>query len=69
MHVLWESCFKAQKPHLTYIFTIKSFIFANFVQKIDFEQLHLQKLDAVLAGFYFELCALRLLGESFSKAP
>lgn len=45
------------------------FVFANFVQKLGFEQSHLPKVDMALAKFYlFELSPLRVLEESWFKA-
>ena len=41
------------------------FIFANFVQKVDFDWLQFQKVGVALSKFVlFELPFLRLLGQS-----
>lgn len=52
------------------IFTIEIFIFANFVQKIEFKQCQFQKMSVKIAEFsLFGLRSLRLLGENCLKAP
>ena len=43
---------KIQKIRLTNIFTIETFIFANFVQKVDFDRSHLQNVGVALAEFH-----------------
>ena len=46
------------------------FIFANFVQNIDFERSQFQKIDVELSqNFLFELPFLRVLGERCFKTP
>ena len=59
-----------QKFSCKNIFTIEMFIFANSVQKVDFEQSHFQKVGVALAEIYsFELFLLRVLEESCFKSP
>lgn len=44
------------------------FIFANFVEKVDFEPSQSQRMGVALAEFYlFELSLCRVLGESCFK--
>ena len=46
------------------------FIFANFVQKSNFERSQVQKIGVALTQFYlFVLSLLRVLEESCFKAP
>ena len=68
--VLKKVVLKLQKFCWRNIFIIEMFIFGNFVQKVDFEPSHLQKLRVVLAEFYlFELPSLWLLRQSCFKTP
>ena len=54
--VLGESCSKAPEVRLGKCFYHWMFIFANFVQKIGFEQSQLQGVGVAVAEFYlFEL--------------
>ena len=44
------------------------FIFANFVEKVDFEPSQFQRMGVALAEFHlFELSLCRVLGESCFK--
>ena len=62
---LIDHSLKVQKFCWTNNFTTEIFIFANFVQKVNFDQLQFQKLGVALSKFVlFELSFLRLLGES-----
>lgn len=46
------------------IFTIEMFFFANFVQKVDFDELKFQKVGVPLSEFYlFVVPVLLALGE------
>ena len=48
---------------------LKYSFFANFLQKIDFEQSQFQKVSVALAEFYwFELPSLQVLGENCFRA-
>ena len=61
--------YSSKKIRWTNIFTIKIIIFANFVQKIEFGLLHIQRMDVELTEFH--LCKLSLypvLGKSYFKS-
>ena len=61
---------KLQKFHWPNIFTIEMFIFANFVQKINFEGSQFQDVGVALSEFYlFALGLLRVSGENCLKTP
>ena len=56
LRVLEESCFKTSKVPLHEYLTIEFFIFASFVQKVDFELSQFQKVSVALADFLFFCC-------------
>ena len=60
---------KVQKFSWANIVMIEMFIFANFVQKVNFEELHFQNVGVRLPELLlFVLGSLRVLGESCFKA-
>ena len=60
---------KVQKFSGTNIVTIDMFIFANFVQKVNFEESHLRNVGERLPELLlFVLGSLRVFGESCLKA-
>ena len=60
---------KLQKARWTNIFTIEMFIFAEFVNKINFERIQSQRVGVALAKlFLFKLSSLRVLENSCFKA-
>ena len=68
--ILGESCFKAPKALLEEIFYHCLFIFANFVQKVNFELSQFQKMGVAAAEFHLvQLPVLPVLRESCFKAP
>lgn len=64
LRVLRLICFKGIKFCWMNIFTIEMFFFANFVQKVDFDELKFQKVGVPFSEFYlFVVPALLALGE------
>ena len=60
---------KVQKFSWANIVMIEMFIFANFVQKLNFEESHFQNVGVRLPELLlFVLGSLRVLGESCFKA-
>lgn len=64
LQVLKQICFRSPKTYWVNIFTIEMFFFANFVQKVDFDELKFQKVGVPFSEFYlFVVPALLALGE------